>query len=80
MEIRELTGGSAKFRAMLDEVNLVAKVDSTLLIQGEAGTRQGIDRARDSRNRPSPGQSLCRAELRRDSRNPPGAPEPLGRL
>jgi len=38
METRELIGASAKFRALLDEVNLVAKVDSTVLIQGETGT------------------------------------------
>src|ERR1700739_4466496 len=34
----ELVGSSPKFRALLDEVNLVAKVDSTVLIQGETGT------------------------------------------
>jgi formate hydrogenlyase transcriptional activator len=38
MAILELIGASAKFRALLDEVNLVAKVDSTVLIQGETGT------------------------------------------
>jgi len=38
METRELIGASAKFRALLDEVNLVAKVDSTVLISGETGT------------------------------------------
>jgi len=38
METRELIGVSAKFRTLLDEVNLVAKVDSTVLIQGETGT------------------------------------------
>jgi formate hydrogenlyase transcriptional activator len=38
METRELIGVSAKFRALLDEVDLVAKVDSTVLIQGETGT------------------------------------------
>jgi len=38
METRELIGVSAKFRDLLDEVNLVAKVDSTVLIQGETGT------------------------------------------
>ena len=34
----QLIGSSAKFRASLEEVNLVAKVDSTVLIQGETGT------------------------------------------
>jgi formate hydrogenlyase transcriptional activator len=38
MGIVNLVGSSAKFRALLDEVNLVAKVDSTVLIQGETGT------------------------------------------
>jgi len=38
MAILELIGASSKFRALLDEVNLVAPVDSTVLIQGETGT------------------------------------------
>jgi len=38
MAIVNLVGSSAKFRALFDEVNLVAKVDSTVLIQGETGT------------------------------------------
>ena len=38
MAIVNLVGASAKFRALLDEVNLVAPVDSTVLIQGETGT------------------------------------------
>src|SRR5580658_9728010 len=38
MSNSELIGSSAKFRDLLDEVNLVAKVDSTVLIQGETGT------------------------------------------
>ena len=38
METRALIGSSAKFLALLDEVNLVAPVDSTVLIQGETGT------------------------------------------
>ena len=38
METKELIGVSPKFRALLDEVNLVAKVDSTVLIQGATGT------------------------------------------
>jgi formate hydrogenlyase transcriptional activator len=38
MSNSELIGSSAKFRALLDEVNLVAKVDSTVLIEGETGT------------------------------------------
>ena len=38
MDIKELVGASQKFRALLDDVNLVAPVDSTVLIQGETGT------------------------------------------
>jgi formate hydrogenlyase transcriptional activator len=38
MAILELIGASTKFRALLDEVNQVAPVDSTVLIQGETGT------------------------------------------
>lgn len=38
MDIKELIGASAQFRALLDNVNLVAPVDSTVLIQGETGT------------------------------------------
>src|ERR1700722_6209920 len=38
MAIVNLIGSSPKFRTLLDEVDLVAKVDSTVLIQGETGT------------------------------------------
>ena len=38
MDVKELIGASPKFRALLDEVNLVAPVDSTVLLQGETGT------------------------------------------
>jgi transcriptional regulator with GAF, ATPase, and Fis domain len=38
MDIKGLIGASSKFRAMLEDVNLVAPVDSTVLIQGETGT------------------------------------------
>ena len=38
MAILKLIGASTKFRALLDEVSLVAPVDSTVLIQGETGT------------------------------------------
>jgi formate hydrogenlyase transcriptional activator len=34
----DLIGSSAKFRAVFDEVNMVAPVDSTVLVQGETGT------------------------------------------
>src|SRR5271165_680386 len=38
MDIKGLIGASPKFRALLDNVSLVAPVDSTVLIQGETGT------------------------------------------
>ena len=38
MDLKELIGASPVFRALLDDVDLVAKVDSTVLIQGETGT------------------------------------------
>lgn len=34
----ELIGDSPKFRAMIDQVNMVAPVDSAVLLQGETGT------------------------------------------
>jgi formate hydrogenlyase transcriptional activator len=34
----ELIGSSAKFRAVLDDIDMVAPVDSAVLIQGETGT------------------------------------------
>jgi formate hydrogenlyase transcriptional activator len=38
MTIADLIGSSAKFRALLKDVELVAPVDSAVLIQGETGT------------------------------------------
>jgi formate hydrogenlyase transcriptional activator len=38
MAIPDLIGSSAKFRAFLDAVAMVAPVDSAVLIQGETGT------------------------------------------
>jgi formate hydrogenlyase transcriptional activator len=37
-----LIGSSAKFRAVLDEIKLVAPVDSAVLIQGETGTGKEV--------------------------------------
>lgn len=42
MPSSELIGSSAKFRAVLDQVNMVAPVDSTVLIQGETGTGKEV--------------------------------------
>jgi formate hydrogenlyase transcriptional activator len=38
----DLIGCSAKFRALLDEINIVAAVDSAVLIQGETGTGKEV--------------------------------------
>jgi formate hydrogenlyase transcriptional activator len=42
MAILDLIGSSAKFRALLDNVDLVAPVDSAVLIQGETGTGKEV--------------------------------------
>ncbi len=34
----DLIGSSSKFRAVLDQINMVAPVDSAVLVQGETGT------------------------------------------
>ena len=38
----DLIGNSAKFRALLNNVNMVAPVDSAVLIQGETGTGKEV--------------------------------------
>jgi formate hydrogenlyase transcriptional activator len=42
MSISELIGSSPKFRAVLDEVNTVAPVDSAVLLRGETGTGKEV--------------------------------------
>src|ERR1700736_6394927 len=42
MATLNLVGSSAKFRALLDNVDLVAPVDSAVLIQGETGTGKEV--------------------------------------
>jgi formate hydrogenlyase transcriptional activator len=42
MATLDLIGSSAKFRAVLDEINMVAPVDSAVLIQGETGTGKEV--------------------------------------
>ena len=37
-----LIGSSAKFRALLDQINMVAPVDSAVLVQGETGTGKEV--------------------------------------
>src|ERR1700685_4638183 len=38
----DLIGSSAKFQAVLDQINMVAPVDSAVLIQGETGTGKEV--------------------------------------
>lgn len=45
MAITGLIGSSAKFRAFLDNVDMVAPVDSAVLIEGETGTGKEVTRA-----------------------------------
>src|ERR1700675_336042 len=42
MATLNLVGSSAKFRALLDNVDLIAPVDSAVLIQGETGTGKEV--------------------------------------
>jgi transcriptional regulator with GAF, ATPase, and Fis domain len=38
----DLIGSSAKFRVVLDQINMVAPVDSAVLVQGETGTGKEV--------------------------------------
>ncbi len=42
MAISDLIGSSARFRAVLDEIKLVAPVDSAVLVEGETGTGKEV--------------------------------------
>ena len=42
MAILNLIGRSPKFRALLDEINIIAPVDSAVLVQGETGTGKEV--------------------------------------
>ena len=42
MSMSELIGSSPKFRALLDEINMVAPVDSAVLVRGETGTGKEV--------------------------------------
>jgi formate hydrogenlyase transcriptional activator len=42
MAIADLIGSSPKFRAVLDEINMVAPVDCAVLVQGETGTGKEV--------------------------------------
>ena len=38
----DLIGSSERFRAVLDQINMVAPVDSAVLVQGETGTGKDV--------------------------------------
>jgi formate hydrogenlyase transcriptional activator len=42
MAMSDLIGSSPKFRALLDEINMVAPVDSAVLVRGETGTGKEV--------------------------------------
>ncbi|MBV9340686.1 MAG: sigma 54-interacting transcriptional regulator [Acidobacteria bacterium] len=42
MSVADLIGSSAEFRKILDEINMVARLDSAVLIQGETGTGKEV--------------------------------------
>jgi formate hydrogenlyase transcriptional activator len=42
MAISDLIGSSPKFRALLEEINMVAPVDSAVLVRGETGTGKEV--------------------------------------
>src|SRR5215470_4346870 len=42
MAVVDLVGSSEKFRSVLDEINMVARVDSAVLVQGETGTGKEV--------------------------------------
>jgi transcriptional regulator with GAF, ATPase, and Fis domain len=47
MAISELIGSSARFQAVLEDVQVVAPAECAVLVQGETG-RERNDRSRDS--------------------------------
>src|SRR6202034_621729 len=42
MAITDLIGSSPKFRALLEEIDMVAPVDSAVLVRGETGTGKEV--------------------------------------
>ena len=63
MATLNLVGSSAKFRALLDNVDLVAPVDSAVLIQGETGTGKEVIARAIHEAEPSPQEPFCSAQL-----------------
>ena len=65
MAVLELIGSSAKFRDLLDNVGMVAPVDSAVLIQGETWTGKEVIARAIHEASPSPRTLLWRSIARR---------------
>jgi two-component system, NtrC family, response regulator GlrR len=59
---------SPKFRALLDEINMVAPVDSAVLVRGETGTGKEVVAQAIHDASPRRQQPVRCHQLRRDSR------------
>ena len=66
-----ILGIRPKLQAVIDQVKLVAPSRATVLIEGESGTRQGIDRAGDPPGEPAGPGTLHRGALRGAFGEPP---------
>ncbi len=63
----DLIGSSVTFRALLEKVDMVAPVDSAVLIQGEDGHGQGSDCTSDSRGQSAAQEPFRGSQLRSHS-------------
>ena len=62
----EIVGTSAAMKRVMGQVEVVAPTDATVLILGETGNGQGVDRPRHPPNEPAAESSLHQLELRGD--------------
>ena len=72
MAMSNLIGSSPKFRALLDEINMVASVDSAVLVRGETGTGKEVVAKAIHAARRAAAATLRGHQLRRDSRGAAG--------
>lgn len=66
MSVSDLIGSSPKFRAVLEDVEMVAAADCAVLIQGETGTGKE-EIAQASRGQPASAAPFCRGQLCSDT-------------
>ena len=71
-EFGKIVGDSPALKTALELVSVVAPTNSSVLIHGRDGNRQGAHCACYSQSERSPGTCLCQIELRRDSAWTPG--------